>query len=317
MKNKLERVLFITEKWCDGEPGKGLTNSFHNLFGTFSNAFPNTQIGVLHLDEVFVLSGVHIDTQIPGAIDDFKPDLVVVSHLGNSRMNPTSVSYYYIRAKNIPICFTWPDTRDWVIDAIKYLSQYSSLDVSFGGELEKPLNEKHINLWAPQDPTLYYPGRKFIPVSFLGSLQGNYSYRIEYINYLIQHNCPIIVSGGQREAALSAQEYARLSRSSQCIINFPESAKPGFNQIKGRVFEAMACKSLLFEKKNDITSNYFQPNFHYAEYENEKDLVNQIEFYCSEDGKFAREKIAERGNKHYNENYSSKIFWDKVIERIF
>ena len=44
MKNK---VLFITEKWCDAIPEKGLTNNFHNLFGTFKKNNPDIHFSLL------------------------------------------------------------------------------------------------------------------------------------------------------------------------------------------------------------------------------------------------------------------------------
>ena len=215
MRNKLSKVLFITEKWCDGDPRKGITNSYHNLFGTFVHANPSVVIGILHLDEVSVIHGQHVDNYFPQVLDSFAPDLVVVSHLGSSEMNPNLQSYLSIKNRNIPICFTWPDTRDWVLEAIKNLDAVSDLHVSFGGEVETPINSKHLNLWAPQDPRLYHGNsKKFIPVSFAGSLQGNYTYRREYIKFLIDSEAPIIVAGGQREQGLAAEEYARIIRSS-------------------------------------------------------------------------------------------------------
>ena len=169
MKNDIKRVLFITEKWCDGDPAKGITNSYHNLFNTFRYAYPDVQMLVAHLDEAFVLGRIHIDTVIPKIIEEHNPDTVIVSHLGSSHMNPTLESYRYIQKRGIPICFTWPDTRDWVLTAIKELDEVSTLNISFGGELTDPIDDKHLNLWAPQDPGMYYPDRQFIPVSFMGS----------------------------------------------------------------------------------------------------------------------------------------------------
>ena len=109
MKSKIEKALFITEKWCDGDPRKGITNSYHNLFGTFSFTFPEASMGVLHLDEIPLLHGKHVDSFIPQAIDAYNPDVVIVSHLGSSELNPNISSYSYIKSKGIPICFTWPD----------------------------------------------------------------------------------------------------------------------------------------------------------------------------------------------------------------
>jgi hypothetical protein len=314
MKSKIQKVLFITEKWCDGDPRKGITNSYHNLFGTFAFSFPDVQLSVVHLDEIMVMHRQHIDTVIPHILESYTPDLVIVSHLGSSPMNPTVKSYELIKQKNIPICFTWPDTRDWVIDAINELDKIADLHVSFGGEEENPINQKHINLWAPQDPSLYYPDNKFIPVSFTGSLQGNYTYRREYIKYLIDNKAPIIVAGGQREQGLVAEEYARIVRSSHMCINFPESAKPGFDQIKGRVFEILASQSLLLEKKNKITSRYLTPGIHYVEYTDHLDLLDKINYYSSNINECLN--IAKQGKQIYEDSYNPKIFWNKIMKKM-
>lgn len=314
VKSKINKVLFITEKWCDGDPRKGLTNSIHNLFGTFFFAYPKIEIGVLHLDETALTQGHHVDVVIPHALDSFLPDLIVVSHLGSSHMNPTLDSYKLIKKRGIPICFTWPDTRDWALDAIHALSEVSDLHVSFGGEQETPINNKHLNLWAPQDPRLYFSDSKFIPVSFTGSLQGNYTYRKEYIKFLIDCKAPIIVSGGQREHGLSAEEYARIVRSSYMCINFPESAKPGYDQIKGRVFEILASQSLLLEKRNKVTPRYLTPGEHYVEYEDHVDLLKKIDFYMNNPQD--RDRIAFQGKQLYEERYNPKIFWSTILEKL-
>ena len=315
MKSKIEKALFITEKWCDGDPRKGITNSYHNLFGTFSFALPEVSMGVLHLDEIPLVHGKHVDSFIPQAIDAYNPDIVVVSHLGSSELNPSVNSYSYIKSKGIPICFTWPDTRDWVLEALKTLDNYASVNVSFGGEIETLIDDKHLNLWAPQDPRLYHERSfKFIPVSFVGSLQGNYTYRREYIEYLLKNEAPIIVAGGQREQGLAAEEYARIMRSSQMCINFPESAKPGFDQIKGRVFEVLASQSLLLEKKNKITPRYLNPGVHYVEYENQFDLLEKIKYFSSNPEE--AQQIAKAGKQLYEEKYNPKIFWQKILQKL-
>lgn len=51
MEKNNPKVLFVTEKWCDADPSKGLTNNYHNLFKTFSNTFPEAQYNIVHLDE--------------------------------------------------------------------------------------------------------------------------------------------------------------------------------------------------------------------------------------------------------------------------
>jgi len=45
------KVLFVTEKWCDADPNKGLTNNYHNLFKTFKNVLTEATFNIVHLDE--------------------------------------------------------------------------------------------------------------------------------------------------------------------------------------------------------------------------------------------------------------------------
>ena len=43
-------ILFVTEKWCDADPSKGLTNSYHNLFKTYENVYPNSHFDIIHFE---------------------------------------------------------------------------------------------------------------------------------------------------------------------------------------------------------------------------------------------------------------------------
>ena len=65
-----KKVLFVTEKWCDADPKKGLTNNYHNLFKTFKTAYPDTKFSIVHLDEYSMLKKKHIDAFIPKLIDN-------------------------------------------------------------------------------------------------------------------------------------------------------------------------------------------------------------------------------------------------------
>jgi spore maturation protein CgeB len=97
-------------------------------------------------------------------------------------------------------------------------------------------------------------------------------------------------------------------------INFPESAKPGFDQIKGRVFETLASNSLLLERKNSITPRYLKPGVHYVEYEDQFDLLDKINYYSLHTEE--RDSIARNGKELYESAYNPKIFWDTITNRL-
>ena len=97
MEKNNPKVLFVTEKWCDADPNKGLTNNYHNLFRTFKAVFPETKFNIVHMDEYSLIKKKHIDAFLPTLIDRVEPDLMIFSLLGKSHLNPSDTSYEYIR----------------------------------------------------------------------------------------------------------------------------------------------------------------------------------------------------------------------------
>jgi len=312
MKSK-KKILFLTEKWCDGNPDMGLTNHYHNLFGTLAS-LDNVEIGVFHYDEYKYTSNKHVDEEIPNVMKSFEPDVVVVSHLGTSLMNPTRKSYEFMHNLGVKVVFIWPDTRDSIIDTIRELEDVSSLHVSWCYERDETIIDNHIRLPTPQDPRMYYKQKtKQYDAVFVGSLNG-YTHRGPFIQHTQQEGCKLSVSGGQREAKLSPEQYAFLIASSKVSVNFSESAIKGEHQMKGRVLETLSAGVMLLEYKNDVTSKLLTPGVHYAEFGTKEELAEKINYYLEHDEE--REKIAAAGYELYNKRFSPACFWGTIFKRI-
>lgn len=118
---------------------------------------------------------------------------------------------------------------------------------------------------------------------------------------------------GQRNAGLPAQEYAKITRQTKIMLNFPGSPS-GFEQVKGRVFESISCGCLLLERENPRTRDFFEPNKEYIEFKNESELLDKISYFLNNQDK--RKEIATNGLSRFNENYTHNHFWDKFFERI-
>ena len=318
MEKNNPKVLFVTEKWCDADPSKGLTNNYHNLFKTFATVFPKSKFNIVHLDEYSAVKKKHIDNFLPTLVDRVEPDIVVFSLLGKSHLNPTESSYEHIKSKGCKTVFMWPDMFEgWGIPQIDELNEsgFSDLHVCWGSE--RNLSQQYDNLiwlWAPQDETLYYPiddDDKEISVSFLGS--PRYAERQRYLTHLITNNIEIYIGGGQREEGLSAGKYADLMRNSKISLNFPEGPE-GNDQCKGRVWEILATKSLLLERKNSAVENFLKPGVHYVEFENETDLVEKIKYYLENEEE--RRYIAEKGHKIYKKKFNATVFWNEIMEKL-
>ena len=318
MEKNNPKVLFVTEKWCDADPNKGLTNNYHNLFKTFSNTLPEAEFSIIHLDEYSAVKKKHIDGFLPTLVDRVNPDIAIFSLLGKSHLNPTDSSYEHIKAKGCKTVFMWPDVFDgWGMPQIEEFNDKGFADLHVCWGAEKNLNSQYDNLiwlWAPQDETLYYPmdeDSRSVNASFLGS--PRYSERQRYLTYLLTNGIEVHIGGGQREEGLSASRYAEIMRHSKISLNFPEGPE-GYDQCKGRVWEILATKSLLLERKNNAIKNFLTPNVHYVEFENEQDLVEKIQYYL--DNEKERSYIAQKGYDVYKEKYNATTFWNTIMEKL-
>ena len=80
------------------------------------------------------------------------------------------------------------------------------------------------------------------------------------------------------------------------------------------MWEILASRSMMLERKNDSTSKMLTPGEDYVEYENVEDLKNKINYYLNNPEE--RDKIASRGHETYKEKYTATHFWKKTFGAI-
>ena len=317
------QVLFVTEKWCDANPKLALTNNFHNLFRSFENSRPDCTYNTLHLDECSMIYGSHVDNIIPEYCKVFDTKIIFYSLLGLSKYNPSIATFKKVKSLGVKQCIMWPDTGPgWGVSVINQIGDAVDLNILW----DNPTSDFHnsvinslqrtLSLWVPQDNTMFCDNEKTIDVSFIGS--DRYPDRKMYIDFLLKeskkNDINFIFSGGQREEKLSVKQYADLIKSSKIGINF--SGNPGgFHQCKGRVYEILSSKSMLLENVNDSTRKLFTPGIDYIEFNSPQDLIEKIKYYLLHEEE--RIKIANNGYNKYISNYSSKIFWDTIIDKLY
>jgi len=312
------KLLFCTEKWVDGRPDMGLTNNYHNLFGSLKHSMPEIIFDIIHLDEAVVSHKTHMDVILPKVCSSIKPDICIFSLLGKSSANPNPPTFEIIKNMGIKNVVMWPDVGiDWGYPQILGLGSLVDLhigwdraDSDFHRTRQLPSNFQQ--MWVPQDDKLYFKQEgQDIPISFIGS--PRYQDRQIFLKHAVQSNAPILIRGGQREEKLSPEQYASYIRRSKIGVNF--SWSPGsFHQCKGRVYEILASHSMLLESANNATKELFVPGIEYVEFTDPNDFVQKIHYYLNNEAE--RVKIAENGYKVYNEKYNSKIFWTTVLEKV-
>lgn len=302
------KVLFVTEKWCDGDPTKGLTNSVHNLFGSLANS-KNCEISTIHYDELLLTKQTHINNVLVSICSKVSPDIVIFSFLGDSPVNPSDEILQEIKNTGIKICIIWHDTGyNWAQNRIRRLVNIADIQISLDNSTD--FEECNlVNTFTPQDETLYFPDIKSIPYSFIGSLKG-YKTRSLYLNKAKEIITDLFITGGQREAKLTSEKYAEFIRTSKIGINFPESPS-GEDQLKGRVTEILSCRSMLLEKSNKVTSRFLTPGEDYVEFYNPDDFIDKLSYYKDNDKD--RMRIAENGYRKYIKQFSPLKFWDIIF----
>lgn len=317
----MTKILFVTEKFCDGDPNKGLSNHFHNLFNTLKYTYLADYDNIF-LDECRINEGISVDYKIFEYVNSKKPDVVIYSFLGDHPWNPTEQCLAYLSSIGVPQAFLWCDiTYPWAEHRIQKVDAYADLHIMWdGAKLETVTqSDKFYYTWTPQDPGLFYYSnriKKDIPISFLGSIGEHYQERASTLEYLKNKGLSILVAGGQREGKLKPQEYANLMQRSMITINFARSPKPVSDkyQCKGRVFEAAVCKTLLLESVPTHANKFFVPDEDYIPFCNKEDLFNKILDLLKNQDRV--DFVAANGHKKYYNIYNNVAFWKGILNKI-
>jgi hypothetical protein len=299
-------------------------------------AQPSTE--ELHLDNTLEASGLAAaeiltydrdfsswpacDWQLIARCRDTRPDAIVLSSWWwDAPRHPSSRCLRFIRDKlRIPIAAIWWDTcneafwkkvqplPDWidahvVVDNPK-LTYADTADPRF---------ERVLQLWPPQDESLYHPGSaRDIPLSFLGQVSAFRSYRREVVDHLIEERISGHFSTRERDEQVTHAEYAALMRRSKMSLNFSYSVST--HQLKSRVLEVLFSGALLLESENDQTRRLFTPMKDYVPFSSKEDLVTKIGYYLSNEHEL--QAIARQGRASAIEKYRSERFWRLLLGKI-
>ena len=312
------KVLFVTEKWCDGNPQAGVTNSHHNLFGSIETADVATY-STLHFDEYYLQYGRNVDNELLRICRESPPDVIVGSYLCHpAGLNVAKETWAIVKSMGIPVIFIWFDSvLPFVANIADSLAPYSAVSVSLDTS-EPPVSnkDKFMAMWTPQDIRHYFnphAANRDIDVCFLGSVQG-YTDRINGINALKSNGIEVMHMGGQRENPLPLEAYTSVLQRSKICLSFPKYRGAPFIQAKGRIFEATLCGAMLMDADNDQTKKWFDPGEQYVSFVSEPDLVEKVKYYLSDHE--ARNRIAHNGWLKSSTSYSPRIFWKLLFERI-
>ncbi len=321
----MSKVLFVTEKWCDFNPNLAWTNSFHNLFTSFSQYGQGHTFDTLHLDEAVLSYNSHIDITLPVYIEKYGADIVIFCLINGGNFNPSHATYVRLRQLGCKLAVIWPDTGpDWGLKTARELAPYVDLQVSWdnprsiGGHWDSVYDSKlrpkhHFDTWTPEDELLYFNEPKKIDISWVGS-NINYRDRTTFCDIVKANNFNVYMSGGQRQSKLTPYEYAKIIRTSRIGINFPLSQTGVFYQAKGRIFEYTASGALLFEMPNPSTDCFFEAGKDYVPFTSFQELFEGIEYYLGHRDEM--EEIAQHGHNTFMNKWTGRHWWDDFFKKV-
>ena len=299
--------LFIMEQWCDCNPACGVSGTHEYYLNTWRS---------LHLGRAFVVhyDNHPVDETIRNALAISKRnpiDLVVYTEVGGHPSAQVHALWPQFSARGIPVVAIWHDTVSIPSpdkDGVRLNVMVDTPQVKF------PVRNS-MGSWTPHDTSLFFDGHwdRDIDVLFPSS-RAHKPLAAEWVVHIERAGIPVYWTGGQREQRLGWYEYAGLFRRAKIVINFCQNSPGGFQQMKGRVTEAIYSGCLLLEQTNPYTEALLRSNVDCVYFGSPKELVEKIRFYLARDDE--RIKIAESGRGRAFVDYSPSAWWYRVFSKI-
>ena len=160
---------------------------------------------------------------------------------------------------------------------------------------------------------------KDIDVLVLGSSEGSRSELISYLERnLSNQKMNFQHMGGLVNDKLPQKNNSKnwinwdmyvemINRSKICISS---QTQPDRRQIKGKVFDFLACNSFCLTDDNLELKNFI-PNSCIAYYTDKEDCLSQILHYLKNDE--SRSRISKNGHEWFNKNYDYRKFWKNLL----
>ena len=149
--------------------------------------------------------------------------------------------------------------------------------------------------------------KKDIETCFIGQISSHRSNRKIFLKN-ISKKINIFISIKNRNSFIDDNAYYKILSRSKIMINFSKGIDSA--QIKGRVFESVYNECMVLEEKNDLITNFFEPNKEIIFFENEDDCIEKILFFIKNEE--LRQQICIRAKNKLLKNFSSEPFWKDI-----
>ncbi len=327
----LNRVLFLTEKFCDADPACGPTNAESMVVGAIEATRLVGQTKRFYYDVLTrQVGGEEMNRMLLEDCGVFQPQAVVYTPmmgLLGLQLNPSKDTLKELRQRGVKIYTHLWDTCGREQEMVDWFHDVSDAIGDVASNADRFREEKFIQVWSAVDPRVFYDRGlpRDIDISFIGSVDPTgkkWPQRMMLINALRAAGLSVVVRGGQRGQRIEWEEYATLLCRSKISLNFSINIPTPHSQIKGRVFESMACGAMLLEDNGDQTCRFFEPGVDFAVFDcgwdgarvRADDLIAKARHYLAHDGE--RAAIAASGHRKVTGRYSARAMWEKVFRSL-
>lgn len=318
----MNKILFVMEKYCDGDPRCGATNSESMLVGAIQSTGLVKQTAQFYYDVVCHKVGQHrMSELLLEKCVEYRPDLVIFTPMFGS-LDPLGGAIYQIANVLGIKVYTqtfdfFPFRIDWCLPLANYVGIIDMLSIpsKYWG------NPKIIQGYASVNPREFYNKglKRDIDISFVGSVDSvdsegrRWPLRYEYIDFLKKNGIDVVTCGGQRSDRISTEDYINILNRSKISLNFCRRAD-GVSQLKARVFEAMACKSFVLEDEGLETQHFFDIGTDLMSFHSKAELLEKVLYYL--DHSKEREEIAQSGYEKVTNLYNATNMWAYIFGKM-
>lgn len=249
-------------------------------------------------------------------VEKFKPNLIFCCLTFNSsfaKYESLSEIEQITKKGNIKT-FNWFCDDTWRFDSIskKVCWNFTACSTPEPTYVQKykdiGYNNILLGFWHTNEDIISLSNSKIHDIAFCGSLNHQ---RISLIDFIKKQNLKINNFFG-----VSQEDMLINYSSSKIGINFSknENDPEKKTQMKARMVEIPACKSLLVTEYTPGIETFFDVNKEIICFKDEKEMIEKIKYLLNNDP--LREKISNAGHQRFLKEHTSKIRIKKILDEL-
>jgi hypothetical protein len=255
-------------------------------------------------------------------VEDERPDVLMLDcgFASNPRsITPTFINDLRQRCGFRVVCLM----RDCMHDNVAITEEWITVaDTLVVGDPKAAIySEKYRDLHAtvltlptiPTERALYHGDEapRDLPLTFIGSI--NHPSRPMVLSALLTADVAFeaIYGDRRRERTSTKEGYVEFLRRSRATLNIAVHSDTE-HLVTARVWQAIACGTVLVEQENAGTASFFVPYLHYLPWDNVADIVQIARFLEKNDA--YRKRLGKAGSDWYLEHYNAARLWTTLLE---